>query len=140
MIRPIRKTDEDFIYHSWIHTVKNPCHAITDMTRLVIDGCVANESIRIYCSNQDEDHIIGWIAYGELQAAPLLHMLFVKRDLRSNGVGTELFESVFGRGNDCVIATHWSHKMNRLRAKWNVKYVGNMLAAVVYSTLSPAHA
>ena len=136
MIRKMTQTDEDFIYHSWIHTIKNPCHTITDMTRMLIDDVVSNGHIRVYCSDEDQDHIIGWIAYGEMEDTPLLHMLFVKRDLRSNGVGKSLFKHVFCNGDlppeRRVLCTHWSKFMNGVRFKWNIKYVGSMLAAVIY--------
>ena len=82
MIRPLKQMDEDFNYHSWIHSVKCPTKAVSSMTRVVIDEVVKNKDILVFCPDDDPDHIIGWIAHGLLENTPLLHFIFVKKDFR----------------------------------------------------------
>ena len=134
MIRSIRKIDEDFIYHSWLHSVKCPTRAVTPMTRFLIDSLVADKAISIWCPDDDENHIIGWMAYGKIENTPLLHYAFVKKSFRNNGVGSDLIKSIYPDRSNQVFCTFWSHHMQIMnaRAKWNVKFSANLLPAVIH--------
>ena len=141
MIRDIKKIDEDFIYHSWLHSVKCPTRAVTDMTRHLIDSLVnekdlkALRGVRVWCPDDDENHIIGWIAYGKIETTPLLHYMFVKKDFRGNGVGKELLYGAYPDRDIQVFCTYWSHHMQAMnaRGKWNVKFASNLLPAVIHN-------
>ena len=141
MIRQLKKIDEDFIYHSWLHSVKCPTRAVTDMTRFLIDSLVNSQNsqnsqgIQIWCPDDDENHIIGWMAYGKIEHTPLLHYLFVKKNFRKNSVGKELLYSVYPERKLPVFCTYWSHHMQTMnaRGKWNVKFVSNLLPAVIHN-------
>jgi len=135
MIRTIKKIDEDFIYHSWLHSVKCPTKAVSTMTRYLIDSLVADKSISIWCPDDDENHIIGWMAHGKIEDTPLMHFMFVKKDFRKNGVGKELLYNVYPDREAPVFCTFWSHHMQLMNArnKWNVKFVSNLLPAVIHT-------
>ena len=134
MIRSLRKIDEDFIYHSWLHSVKCPTRAVTAMTRYLIDSLVASNSISVWCPDDDENHIIGWMARGEIENTPLLHYMFVKKNFRNNQVGKELLYNVYPDRDRQIFCTYWSHHMQTMnaRSKWNVKFVANLLPAVIH--------
>ena len=93
------------------------------------------ENLRVYCSDDEPDHILGWIAYTDMGETRYLHMVFVKRDFRRNGIATDLIDSVFSRKP--IFTTHWSRYMKELDAgrRWGVKYSGGLLAACVYEIL-----
>ena len=135
MIRPIKKIDEDFIYHSWLHSVKCPTKAVSSMTRYLIDSLVEDKSISVWCPDDDENHIIGWMAHGNLEKTPLLHFMFVKKKFRSNEVGRELLDSVYPDRKTQVFCTYWSHHMQLMdaRSRWNVKFASNLLPAVIHA-------
>tara|TARA_R110002012_G_scaffold202391_1_gene371438 strand:- start:21325 stop:21777 length:453 start_codon:yes stop_codon:yes gene_type:complete len=135
MIRTIKKIDEDFIYHSWLHSVKCPTRAVSTMTRFLIDSLVEDKSISIWCPDDDENHIIGWIAHGRIENTPLLHFMFVKKAFRKNGVGKELLYNVYPDRKSPVFCTFWSHSMQVIdaRRKWNAKFASNLLPAVIHT-------
>ena len=135
MIRPIEKIDEDFIYHSWLHSVKCPTKAVSSMTRFLIDSLVADKNIAIWCPDDDKNHIIGWMAYGEIEDTPLFHYMFVKKSFRNNSVGKELLYNVYPDRDLQVFCTYWSHHMQTINArnKWNVKFASNLLPAVIHN-------
>ena len=146
MIRGIKEIDEDFIYHSWLHSVKCPTGAVTSMTRFLIDSLVADKSITVWCPDGDENHIIGWMAHGRIENTPLLHFMFVKKDFRKNGVGKELLYNAYPDRSSQVFCTFWSHHMQAMnaRSKWNVKFASSLLPAVIHNlhsgdTLEEAH-
>ena len=135
MIRDFNKEmDSDFIYHSWIHSVKNPTKAVMDMTRVLIDHCVEVKGIQVFCNDDDPNHILGWVAYSHIEDTKVLHFVFVKRDLRKNGVGTDLVNSIAPDWSEPFLCTHWSHYMQKIdaRERWNCRYVGSLLPAVIY--------
>ena len=135
MIRDMKKIDEDFIYHSWLYSVKNPTKAITHMTRYVIDSLVSSKSVKVYCNDDDENHILGWIAHGKLEKADLLHFVFVKKALRNNNLATELVHAAFPDREKDIFCTYWSHYLQKIDAKkkWKARFDGKLLAAYVYT-------
>tara|TARA_R100000951_G_scaffold76179_2_gene64260 strand:- start:20202 stop:20660 length:459 start_codon:yes stop_codon:yes gene_type:complete len=137
MIRDIKPIDHDFIYHSWLHSVKCPTRAVTSMTRRLIDSLVEEKKIKIWCPDDDENHIIGWMAFGEIEKAKLLHFVFVKKNFRNNEIGKELLYSIYPDRNEQVFCTYWSHHMQKIdaRHKWNVKFVANLLPAKIYNLM-----
>lgn len=138
MIREMRPIDEDFVYDSWLRSVRCPTRTVTDMSRFLIDHLKMLGNIKIYCADDDQDHIIGWMAYGKIEDTPLLHYMFVKKDFRENGVGTELLRSVYPEKETCVFCSYWSFHMQEMNArkKWNVKFVSNLLPAVIYQIMN----
>jgi len=135
MIRSIEKIDEDFIYHSWLHSVKCPTKSVSNMTRYLIDSLVADKSIAIWCPDDDKNHIVGWMAYGKIENTPLFHYMFVKKNFRKNSVGKELLYSVYPDRDVQVFCTYWSHHMQAMnaRSRWNVKFASNLLPAVIHN-------
>ena len=142
MIRTIKKIDEDFIYHSWLHSVKCPTRAVSTMTRFLIDSLVTDKSISIWCPDDDENHIIGWMAHGKIENTPILHFMFVKKDFRRNGVGKELLYNVYPDRKSPIFCTFWSHSMQMIdaRRKWNTKFASNLLPAVIHTLHSSSNA
>ena len=135
MIRDMKKIDEDFIYHSWLYSVKNPTRAITSMTRYVIDSLVADGNVKVFCNDEDENHILGWVAYGKIENTPLRHFVFVKKALRGNGLATDLVRAAFPDKKKDIFCTYWSHYLQKIDAKrkWNARFDGKLLAAYVYT-------
>ena len=139
MIRDITKIDEDFIYHSWLHTVSCPTRTVSEMTRCLIDRLVEDNKVKIWCPDDDENHILGWIAYGKLEKTPLLHFMFVKKKFRGNKIGRELLDSVYPDRSKTVFCTFWTKHFQDmgLRGKWNVRFSGNLLPSVIFDMLRP---
>ena len=139
MIRDIKKIDEDFIYHSWLHTVSCPTRIVSEMTRCLIDRLVEDNKVKIWCPDDDENHILGWIAYGKLEKTPLLHFMFVKKKFRGNKIGRELLDSVYPDRSKTVFCTFWTKHFQDmgLRGKWNVRFSGNLLPSVIFDMLRP---
>ena len=135
MIRELRRIDEDFIYHSWLHSVKCPNRGVTNMTRFLIDSVVEAGDILVWCPDDDENHIVGWLAHGRHEKTKLLHYLFVKKNFRCNHVGSDLIAAISPDIPVQLLCTYWSHHMQALnaRSKWNVKFVSNLLASVIHS-------
>jgi GNAT superfamily N-acetyltransferase len=138
MIRDLKPIDEDFVYDSWLRSVRCPTRMVTDMTRCLVDYIKSIGNIKIYCADDDEDHIIGWISFGQLEGTKLLHFLFVKKDFRGNGVGTELLKHVYPEREDTVFCTYWSFHMQQIdaRRRWNTKFSSNLLPAVIFDILN----
>ena len=125
MIRKIKPLDHDFIYHSWLHSVKCPTKAVPGMTRCLIDDLVRQDAIQVWCPDDDPDHIIGWMAHGTLEETPLLHFIFVKKNFRKNGVARDLLRKVYPDAGSAIFCTFWSWHMQKLGAKekWNARFV-----------------
>jgi len=142
MIRNLSPIDEDFIYDSWIRSVKCPTKAVTDMTRCLIDHVIGEGNIRVYCDDDDHDHILGWIAHGQIEATPLLHFLFVKKSFRGNGIGYDLLSDVYPEDkrdkSSPVFCSYWSFHMQQMDAKnkWHTRFVSNLLPAFIFSILT----
>ena len=141
MIRDIKAIDEDFIYDSWIKSVKCPTRAVSSMTRFVIDNAYNNRNIKVFCADDDENHILGWAAHGSIETTPLLHFVFVKKAFRNNGIGKKLLRDIYPDEKSTVFCTYWSHNMQLINArdKWNVRFIANLLPAYIYSLLSNDH-
>ena len=137
MIRKIKPLDHDFIYHSWLHSVKCPTKAVTGMTRCLIDDLVRQDAIQVWCPDDDPDHIIGWMAHGTLEETPLLHFIFVKKNFRKNGVARDLLRKIYPDVGSAIFCTFWSWHMQKMGAKekWNARYVGNLLPTVIWKIL-----
>ncbi len=142
MIRAANSIDLDFIYDSWIRSVKCPTKAVANMTRCLIDYVVNSKTIKIYCDPDDHDHILGWIAYGKIEETPLLHFLFVKKSFRGNGIGYKLLSHVYPEGerssNSPVFCSFWSFHMQKMNArqKWHTRFVSNLLPACIFNILT----
>ena len=111
------------------------------MTRVVIDEIVSNGDILVFCPDDDPDHIIGWIAHGFLENTPLLHFIFVKKDFRQEGIGTELIRAAFV-DVDTIFSSYWSFHMQQMNArqKWGVKFISNLLPAYLYTIMNKKNA
>lgn len=137
MIRKIQPLDHDFVYHSWLHSVKCPTKMVTTMTRKLIDDVVSKEQVSIYCPDGDPDHIIGWASWGKLEDTPVLHFVFVKKDFRQNGIGTELLRSIFPKKNSTIFTTFWSFHTQQMNAKdkWGLKFRSHLLPTVIFEIM-----
>tara|TARA_R100000329_G_scaffold75986_1_gene65548 strand:+ start:259 stop:717 length:459 start_codon:yes stop_codon:yes gene_type:complete len=142
MIRGIRPIDHDFVYDSWIRSVKCPTKAVTAMTRHLIDKVIEDDKVLIYCDRDDADHILGWIAYGQIEETKLLHFLFVKKSFRGNGIGSEMLNEVYpdtvrNRDNP-VFCSYWSFHMQKMdaRSKWHTRFVSSLLPAFIFELMS----
>ena len=94
-IRNYKPLDEDFVYHSWLSSVDYNIPGVQRVTRLVIDSCVDNATILIACSDEDTDHILGWMSYSKEIGFPVLLYIFVKKNLRNPGIGGSLLSEKF---------------------------------------------
>ena len=131
-IRPYKALDEDFVYHSWLSSVDYNIPGVQKVTRLVIDSCVESGTIHIACSEEDPDHILGWMASSEMLGFPVLLYIFVKKNLRNAGIGTRLIGTRFVN-MDTIPAAFWSfwcQKYN-LKKKWGLKFNSLYLPVMV---------
>ena len=137
MIRKIQPLDHDFVYHSWLHSVKCPTKMVTTMTRKLIDDVILKGHVAVYCSEDDPDHIIGWLSWGKLENTPLLHFVFVKKDFRDNHIGTDLVRSVFPHETSTIFTTFWSFHVQQIKAKdkWGLKFRSHLLPTVIFEIM-----
>jgi GNAT superfamily N-acetyltransferase len=131
-IRPYKPLDEDFIYHSWLASVDYNIPGVQRMTRLVIDTCVQDGTILVACSDEDPDHILGWLGYTEELEYPCLLYAFVKKKLRGHGIGGKLIRAKFPGGDSVPTAfwSYWCQKYN-LKKKWGLKFNSLLLPVLV---------
>mgnify|MGYP003133855757 CR=1 FL=1 len=133
-IRSYKPLDEDFIYHSWLSSIDYNVPGIRAAVRDVIDMCVQDVTIMVSTPEDDDDHILGWLAYhGGGESKSLLYV-FVKKHLRNHGIGGELVKEVFKDLSPIptVFWSFWAQKYN-LKNKWKLKYNSLLLPALVHS-------
>jgi len=131
-IRDYKPLDEDFIYHSWLSSIDHNIPGVQTMTRLVIDSCVENGTILVACSDEDPDHILGWLSYTEKLGFPVLLYVFVKKKLRNHGIGSKLKKERFpGEGTiPTAFWSFWCQKYN-LKKRWGLKFNSLLLPVLV---------
>lgn len=133
-LREYRPLDEDFIYHSWLSSIDHNVDGFRSTTRLVINHCVENKTVKVACSEEDPDHILGWLAYSDLLSDRVLTYFFTKKNLRNNGIATNLFKEAFTPelGKE-IPAAYWSFWCQRydLRKKWGVRFNSCVLPVLV---------
>ena len=136
-LRPYRPLDEDFLYHSWLSSLDRSIRGVNNAVRPLIDHCVGSGGVLVACSEDDLDHILGWLAFSELDGSRVLHYAFVKKSMRGNGVGTRLVQEVFD--SSPIPSSFWSFWLQRydLKRKWGLKY-NAMLLPVILSEISDA--
>tara|TARA_Y100000310_G_scaffold80988_1_gene77629 strand:+ start:381 stop:830 length:450 start_codon:yes stop_codon:yes gene_type:complete len=131
-IRKYKPLDEDFIYHSWLSSVDYSIPGVQRVTRLVIDSCVENGTILVASSDEDEDHILGWLSYTEELGFPVLLYVFVKKKLRNHGIGYRLMREQFPNEETVPTAfwSFWCQKYN-LKKRWGLKFNSLYLPVLV---------
>jgi len=137
-VRKYKPLDEDFIYHSWLSSVDYNIPGVQRMTRLVIDSCVNNGTILVACSDEDPDHILGWLSYSEEIGFPVLLYVFVKKKLRNHGIGYRLmtegfpdvYEAPYGEIVPTAFWSFWCQKYN-LKKRWALKFNSLYLPVLV---------
>ena len=131
LLRTYRELDEDFLYHSWLSGLDRSIRGVNRAVRPLIDSCVREGNVLVACSDEDPDHIIGWIAWSYLDGSPVLHYVFVKKSMRANGVGTKLVKEVFTETP--VSSSFWSFWLQRydLKRKWGLKYNAMLLPVLL---------
>ena len=130
-IRNYKPLDEDFIYHSWLSSIDYNIPGVQPMTRLVIDSCVDNGTILVACSDEDPDHILGWLSYSEEIGFPVLLYIFVKKNLRNHGIGRNLLSERFPEETvPTAFWSFWCQKYN-LKKRWGLKFNSLYLPVLV---------
>ena len=130
-IRPYEALDEDFIYHSWLASVDYKIPGVQKVTRLVIDSCVESGTILIACSDEDSDHILGWLSYTKELGFPVLLYIFVKKNLRNHGIGRSLLGERFSEETVPTASwSFWCQKYN-LKKRWGLKFNSLYLPVLV---------
>ena len=132
-IREYKALDEDFLYHSWLSSIDYDVPGIRGAVREVIDRCVDDVTIMVATSEDDEDHILGWLAYSNESKTKSLLYVFVKKHLRNHGIGGGLVEEVFKDKGPIptVFWSFWAQKFN-LKKKWGLKYNSLLLPALIH--------
>jgi len=130
-IRDYKPLDEDFIYHSWLSSIDHNIPGVQTMTRLVIDSCVENGTILVACSDEDPDHILGWLSYTVKLGFPVLLYVFVKKKLRNHGIGGSLLSEKFPEETvPTAFWSFWCQKYN-LKKRWGLKFNSLFLPVLV---------
>ena len=131
-LRKYKPLDEDFIYHSWLSSVDYNIPGVQRVTRLVIDSCVESGTILVACSDEDEDHILGWLSHAEELGFPILLYVFVKKKLRNHGIGKRLIQGRFPDETTVPTAfwSFWCQKFN-LKKRWGLKFNSLYLPVLV---------
>lgn len=132
-VRPVKSLDEDFVYHSWLSSVDRHIPGTKDMTRTLIDHCMKERTIHVACADDDDDHILGWLAHGDDFSFPVLHYVFVKKQLRNHGIGKTLLTACLPQGSEPILTSFWSFWCQKfdLRDKWNLKHNSLILPTLV---------
>lgn len=132
-VRPYRPLDEDFIYHSWLSSIDHHIPGAKKAVRRLIDHCISEKTVYVACSEDDEDHIVGWLAYGDDFSFPVLHFVFVKKKLRNAGLGKTLLTACLPERSSPILTSFWSFWCQKfdLRGKWNIKHNSLILPSLV---------
>jgi len=138
-IRTYKPLDEDFIYHSWLSSIRCDFRPAEGLTRALIDGIIpdvgSKQTLYVACEPDEENHILGWAAAGPISEFPLvLHFVFVKRSFRRAGVATALVDTIFGDTRPGKIpCSYWTFQAQQysLKDKWGLKYNAFLLPAAL---------
>lgn len=95
-LREPKKNDISFIYSTWLKSyhydswTKNIAKSIFfDHYKLIIDEILLTAQIKVACSKDDEDIILGYLVFED----QILHYCFVKDAFRGYGIATNLVKS-----------------------------------------------
>ena len=143
-LRPYRPLDEDFLYHSWLSSLDRSVKGVNNAVRPLIDKVVSDGTILVACSEEDSDHILGWAAWTIVADEPVFLYLFIKKGMRSNGLGSRLFSEAFREKlgiEGPVSCAFWSFWVQRysLKQQWGLRY-NALFLPVILSELCNAKA
>lgn len=94
------------------------------MQRILIARLLPRSTVTIAANPEDYPwHIFGW-ACVEAQGSPILHYIFVKKDLRGAGVASGLLSNILGEQfkQETLWCSHWTGHMARLRLPWKLQF------------------
>jgi GNAT superfamily N-acetyltransferase len=98
-IRPAAEADLRFIFDSWIESYRRSKYT-RDLAGIIyrnehsprIRSALSRCKVLVACDKSDENQIAGYVVF----EPPILHYLYVKREMRRFGVGTLLAQQVLG--------------------------------------------
>lgn len=111
-IRLARDSDEALIRDSWRRSYSMPwsdfalspnLDVYMNAQSMAMDLALASCVVRVACAPDDEDQIIGWIAFHA--RLPVCHYVYVKDFARGRGIARALWQEAFGDAL-LVYATH----------------------------------
>lgn len=85
-VRAARPTDLAFVRHGWIESLMMRVRARLDAE---VKRLLRASTIRVACDAEDEDTLLGFAVVDGANPA-LLHYVYVRKDLRQNGIGAAL--------------------------------------------------
>lgn len=94
VIRKAEKTDEAFIYSTWLRGLYygNPWFREIDQETFfskyhgVIENVLSKASVDVACLEEDPDTVLGYVVY----RGPILDWVFVKKSFRKFGIARKL--------------------------------------------------
>lgn len=123
-LRPYKKSDLNFIQHSWASSYYKGAEYNHDMSpkefndihRPIRDELLQspNVTVIIASSKQDEDLILGWMLIEKLNTALILHYLYIKQAFKSEGV-LEIFLSKLPKTE--VLVSHMTDRAAKIIGK-----------------------
>jgi GNAT superfamily N-acetyltransferase len=127
-IRAAGPEDHDFVVQSWLEYYKTysqfgksvPSKVFFREHRALIRRCLELAPCYVAVDSLDDSFILGFICMEDVQDRELdvLHFIFVRRDLRGNGIGGMLVDKA--KKNDTVEFSHQGD-IGKLWAKYQAK-------------------
>lgn len=115
MIRGPLRTDQGYIASSWSKSILRGTHAwerhrtarnghqINKLIDDVMDRSDTRALLRV--RPHDPDAILGWVVYCAGAGTPIIHYLFVTKDARGDGIGSELLLHAGVKRDTAVVCT-----------------------------------
>lgn len=92
-IRLGRPSDLPFVVDSWVKRGHERGERLRDATARVRRILSADSVLRVACLPDDSDAIVGW-AVVSTDASPKLHYVYVRKELRGQGIARVLLAGV----------------------------------------------
>jgi hypothetical protein len=110
-IRPRIPSDDNFIYNSWLASMKGdqlaPKSKFFGAYRDQVNDLLARCEVAVACDPQDETFIHGYIVYKKADGLNLVHWAYTKAPFRRLNVMTDLLKSVFQNlGSEQLVITY----------------------------------
>lgn len=70
-------------------------------------------------SEGDDEHIVGYVLYGEKEGIPLVHWVYVKYPYRKMGIARKMLDEVVPNGGFCTFANRF---FKIAGPKWGLAY------------------
>lgn len=124
LIRGPRKADQSYVAATWVRSLSGVAnrrlgHRGGEIGRAV-DQVFDRSDTRALIRHAagDRDRILGYVVFCEGAGVPLVHYLYVRRDIRERGIATELLAACGVTREGSVVCTSLGPDSQRMRGRY----------------------